>query len=63
MCFCRQRVGGDLWQHLRCQKKRRKRVGDYGRRGNIPNGKSIEERPEVVGQRTRLGDWEVDLMV
>jgi transposase, IS30 family len=67
-----KRVGGDLWKHLRCHtcpggrcqgKKRRKRVGDYDRRGKIPNRKSIEERPEVVEQRTRLGDWEVDLML
>jgi transposase, IS30 family len=61
--YADKRVGGDLWKHLRCQKKRRKRVGSYDRRGKIPNRKSIEERPEVVEQRTRLGDWEVDLMV
>jgi transposase, IS30 family len=61
--YADKRVGGDLWKHLRCQKKRRKRVGDYDRRGKIPNRKSIEERPEVVEQRTRLGDWEVDLML
>jgi IS30 family transposase len=61
--YADKRVGGDLWKHLRCQKKRRKRVGSYDRRGKIPNRKSIDERPEVVEQRTRLGDWEVDLMV
>ena len=61
--YADKRVGGDLWKHLRCQKKRRKRVGDYDRRGKIPNRKSIEERPKVVEQRTRLGDWEVDLML
>jgi len=61
--YADKRVGGDLWKHLRCKKKRRKRVGDYDRRGKIPNRKSIEERPEVVEQRTRLGDWEVDLML
>ena len=61
--YADKRVGGDLWKHLRCQKKRRKRVGSYDRRGKIPNRKSIEQRPEVVEQRTRLGDWEVDLMV
>ena len=52
--YADKRVGGDLWKHLRCQKKRRKRVGDYDRRGKIPNRKSIEERPEVVEQRTVL---------
>jgi IS30 family transposase len=58
-----KRVGGNLWKHLRCQKRRRKRPGSYDRRGKIPNRKSIDERPEVVAQRTRLGDWEVDLML
>jgi IS30 family transposase len=61
--YADKRVGGDLWKHLRCQKKRRKRTGTYDRRGKIPNRKSIEARPEVVEQRTRLGDCEVDLMV
>ena len=55
-------LGGDLWKILRCQKKRHKRVGSYDRRGEIPNRKSIEERPEVAEQRTRLGDWAVDLV-
>jgi IS30 family transposase len=58
-----KRVGGNLWKHHRCQKRRRKRPGSYDRRGKIPNRKSIDERPEVVAQRTRLGDWEVDLML
>jgi len=61
--YADKRVGGNLWSHLRCQKKRRKRVGSYDRRGKIPNRKSIEERPEVVEQRMRLGDWEVDLVL
>jgi len=61
--YADKRVGGGLWKHLRCHKKRRKRAGNYDRRGKIPNRKSIEERPEVVEQRTRLGDWEVDLVL
>ena len=61
--YADKRVGGELWKHLRCQKKRRKRVGNYDRRGKIPNLKSIDERPDVVEQRTRLGDWEVDLIL
>ena len=58
-----KRSGGDLYKHLRCQKKRRKRVGDYDRRGKIPNQVSIEERPEIVEQRKRLGDWEADTII
>ena len=58
-----KRRGGDLHKHLRCQKKRRKRIGDYDRRGKIPNQVSIEERPEIVDRRERLGDWEADTII
>ena len=55
--------GGDLHKHLRCQKKRRKRYGKYDRRGQLPNRKSIDERPTIVTTRERLGDWEVDTII
>ena len=58
-----KRAGGDLYRHLRCQKKRRKRYGTYDRRGRLPNCRSIEERPKVVNRRSRLGDWEADTMI
>jgi IS30 family transposase len=58
-----KRSGGDLYKHLRCQKKRRKRTGDYDRRGKIPNQVSIEDRPEIVDQRERIGDWEGDTII
>ena len=61
--YADKRAGGILWTHLRCQKKRRKRYGKRDRRGKILNRKSIEERPEIVEQRTRFGDWEVDLVL
>jgi IS30 family transposase len=57
-----KRAGGDLYKHLRCQKQRRKRYGTYNRRGKLLNCRSIEERPALVAQRKRLGDWEVDTM-
>lgn len=56
-------MGGNLYRHLRCQKKRRKRYGSYDRRGKLPNRVSIEVRPEIVAQRLRIGDWEVDTML
>ena len=43
-----------LHLRLRCQKPRRKRYGSYDRRGQIPNRVSIEERPDIVDERTRL---------
>ncbi len=30
------------------------------RRGSIPNRVSIEQRPALVGQTVRIGDWELD---
>jgi len=58
-----KQAGSDLYKHLRCQKKRRKRYGSYDRRGQLPNCRSIEERPTVVNARKRLGDWEVDTLI
>jgi IS30 family transposase len=57
------RADGDLYTHLRQHGKRRKRYGKYDRRGKLPNRVSIEERPQVVEQRERLGDWEIDTLV
>src|SRR3972149_7500214 len=58
-----KQAGGDLYRHLRCQKKRRKRYGTYDRRGKLPNCRSIEARPAIVSTRKRLGDWEVDTLI
>jgi IS30 family transposase len=55
--------GGDLHQHLRCCKRRRKRYGAYDRRGQLPNRRSIEERPKIVEERKRIGDWEADTII
>lgn len=44
--------------------KRRKRGQGKSRRGpSIPNRVGIEERPEVIEERSRFGDWEGDLIV
>ena len=58
-----KRQGGDLHKHLRCQKKRRKRYGKQDRRGRIPNRVSIDERPPVVDEKSRIGDWEGDTII
>lgn len=55
--------GGDLYRHLRCQKKRKKRYGSRDRRGEIKNKVSIDERPPIVDTRERLGDWEADTII
>lgn len=58
-----KRDGGSLWKHLRCRKKRKKRYGSYEKRGQIPNRTTIDERPEVAADRSRLGDWEADTII
>lgn len=37
--------------------------GGGNRRGTISNHRSIEERPQIVEERSRIGDWEVDLIL
>lgn len=56
-------VGGELYTHLRINSRRRyrKRV-KAGRVGKIPNRVGIEHRPQIVEDRRRYGDWEVDLI-
>lgn len=59
----RQR-GRDLYKHLRrSSKKRKKRYGSTNYRGQIQNRTMIDERPEIVDQRSRIGDWEVDTII
>ena len=55
--------GGDLHTHLRCRKKRRKRYGTPSLRGQIKNRTCIDQRPEVVDKRLRVGDWEADTLL
>ncbi len=53
-----------LKPHLRvAYKKRRKPYGKPSKRGQIPNRVSIEQRPQVVEARDRLGGWEGDTVV
>ncbi len=62
--YAAQKAGGTLHLHLRSQKKRRKRYGGGGsRRGQIAGRVCISQRPEIVEQRGRLGDWEADSIV
>lgn len=51
--------GGSLYKHLRRKRKYRKRY-TRTRRGPLQGRISIDQRPSVVDQKSRLGDWEVD---
>ncbi|WP_372645819.1 IS30 family transposase [Ancylomarina sp.] len=55
---------GTLYTHLRRQGRRyRKRGSSKDSRGIIKVRISIEQRPDVVDQRKRFGDLEVDLII
>lgn len=54
--------GGDLYKHLRHQLKHRKRPVS-GKQEIIKNKVSIDDRPEVINNKERFGDWEIDLIV
>jgi len=53
------------WLHTcvdRSLTRRRYGSGDQ-RRGAIKNRVSIDERPPIVAEKTRIGDWEGDLVI
>jgi len=57
-----KRAGGSLWKHCRHRLKHRKRpVG--GKKVIIPDKVSIDERPAVINEKKRFGDWEIDTIV
>lgn len=59
-----KRKGGTLCKHLRNQGRRyQKRGNSKSSRGVIPNRIGIEQRPKVVEERKRIGDFEVDLVI
>jgi IS30 family transposase len=56
--------GGTLYKQLRrTGKKYNKRLGKTSGRGLIPNRIDIDQRPAVVEERSRIGDWEADTIV
>jgi IS30 family transposase len=56
--------GGTLYKHLRTEGKRyRKRGLKKDKRGVIPNRRDISERPAIVEQKKRFGDFEVDTII
>jgi len=58
-----KKQGGDLWRELRINGKRRyRRRSKVGRGEKIRGRVDIDQRPPVVSERTRYGDWEADLI-
>lgn len=57
--------GGSLHKHLRTgNNKYKKRYGKHkNRRIIIKNKVSIDERPSVINNKERFGDWEIDTII
>ena len=59
-----KQAGGGLYTHLRRQgKKYDKRRNGKSTRGQIKNRVSIDDRPKVVEDKSRIGDWEIDTVI
>lgn len=59
-----KKAGGKLYLHLRHGKKKyRKRYGSNPRTSPIKNRVMIDERPTIVSNKERLGDWEIDTII
>ena len=57
-------LGGYLYKHLRRSlKKKKKRYGSKDRRGQIRNRIFIDDRPKIVDEKSRIGDWEIDTVI
>jgi len=54
--------GGQVYKCLRSKKPYRKKYGSLSRHA-LDSRISIDERPEIVDKKSRIGDWEVDTMV
>jgi IS30 family transposase len=59
-----KKAGGYLYTYLRRQgKKYDKRRHGKSTRGQIKNRVSIDDRPSVVDEKSRVGDWEIDTVI
>jgi len=55
---------GNLYLHLRhAGKKYNKRSAKSAGRGCIPGRIDIDQRPDIVEEKSRVGDWELDTIV
>ena len=58
-----KRAGGDLYTHLRRQGKKYDKRNGKSTRGQIKNRVSIDERPQIVDDKSRIGDWGIDIVI
>jgi len=57
--------GGTLHQHLRvaCRKYRKRYGSSKNKWEGIKDKVSIDQRPDIINQKQRYGDWEIDTIV
>ena len=56
--------GGNIYKSLRHRnKKYHNRCNNYQKRGTIKDRISIDERPSIVNDKLRIGDWEIDTVI
>jgi IS30 family transposase len=55
--------GGQLFTYLRHRKRYRKKYGSSSSKGKIADKVPIEKRPKIVDKKTRIGDFEIDLII
>ena len=59
-----KQTGGSLYKELRHHRKKyNKRSKGTAGRGCIPNRVDIRERPPIVEEKVRVGDWELDTII
>lgn len=60
-----KKCGGQLFQYLRRKGKayQSRSKSKQAGRGFIKNRISIDERPAIVDDKSRIGDWEIDLVI
>ena len=56
-------LSGQLYTYLRHQKRYRKKYGSSNTNGKIADKVPIEKRPKIVDEKSRIGDFEIDLII
>lgn len=55
--------GGELYKHLRHKNVKYRKRFSWSQRSKIRNRRMIDERPKIVDEKSRIGDWEIDTII
>lgn len=55
--------GGELYKHLRHKNIKYRKRFSLSQRSKIRNRRMIDERPQIVAEKRRIGDWEIDTII